>query len=409
MNVRYSSLEAAAKGAGFAVEVTLSLENRGSETWDEAAGVFLSYQVFDAESENLLIDGPRDTFNTAVAPGDAVTTKLNIELPPEPGNYKVFVSPLKEGEAWFFEHGAPFVLVSARVASGAITHCKASITSLSRLRVRRFFRSIKRAFVYPVRAMVEHRSLIRSMVRRDILGRYRGSFGGLFWTVINPLLLMITYYFVFGIVLQTRFGSDDNPANFLLYFLAGMLPWLALSEAVGRAPTTVIEHSNFVKKLRFPVETLPVNLVIAGLVSELFGVAIFLVSLYGFGRPPSAEVIYLPLILVPQFLLTLGLCWFLAATGVFFRDLGQIIGFVLTIWFFTTPICYPEESLPQSMRWLFQLNPMYVLVDGYRAVFLEASPPAFRPLAILTGISAALFILGHAWFYRLKKSFADMV
>ena len=112
---------------------------------------------------------------------------------------------------------------------------------------------------------------------------------------------------------------------------------------------------------------------------------------------------------LPLFLLTLGLCWFLAATGVFFRDLGQIIGFVLTIWFFTTPICYPEESLPQSMRWLFQLNPMYVLVDGYRSVFLEASPPAFRPLAILTGISAALFILGHAWFYRLKKSFADMV
>lgn len=409
MSVRYTSLEAGANGTGCAVEVTLSLENRGSEAWDEASGVFLSYQVFDAESENLLIDGPRNAFARAVEPGGAVNAKVTIELPTESGSYRIFVSPLKEGEAWFFERGTPFPLIAARVASGAVTYCSARVTSLARLRIRRFFRGIKRAFVYPVRAMVQHRSLIRSMVRRDILGRYRGSFGGLFWTVINPLLLMVTYYFVFGIVLQTRFGSDDNPANFLLYFLAGMLPWLALSEAVGRAPTTVIEHANFVKKLRFPVETLPVNLVTAGLVSELFGVIIFLVSLYGFGRPPTAEVAYLPLILAPQFLLTLGLCWFLAATGVFFRDLGQIIGFVLTIWFFTTPICYPEESLPQSMRWLFELNPMYVLVNAYRSIFLEASPPAFRPLAILTAASAALFILGHAWFHKLKKSFADMV
>ena len=409
MKVRYARPEAAANGGECAVTVSLSLENRGPETWDAGDGYFLSYQVFDAESENLLIDGPRSAFATAIEPGGAASAKVTIALPAESGNYRIFVSPLKENEAWFFERGARFPLITARVASGAVTRCDVSLTSLARLRIRRFFRGIKRAFVYPVRSMVEHRSLIRSMVRRDILGRYRGSFGGLFWTVINPLLLMVTYYFVFGIVLRTRFGSDDNPANFLLYFLAGMLPWLALSEAAGRAPTTVIEHANFVKKLRFPVETLPVNLVLAGLVSELFGVLIFLLSLYGFGRPPSAEVVYLPLILVPQFLLTLGLCWFLAATGVFLRDLGQMIGFVLTIWFFTTPICYPEESLPQSMRWLFELNPMYVLVNAYRSIFLEASPPAFKPLAILTGCSAALFILGHAWFYRLKKSFADMV
>ena len=106
-----------------------------------------------------------------------------------------------------------------------------------------------------------------SMVRRDIVGRYRGSYGGLFWTVINPLLTMVTYYFVFGVVLRLRFGEDGRASNFPLYFLAGMLPWLAFSEAAGRAPTTVWEHSNFVRKLLFPVETLPVNLVVAGLFS----------------------------------------------------------------------------------------------------------------------------------------------
>ena len=113
------------------------------------------------------------------------------------------------------------------------------------------------------------------MVRRDILGRYRGSFGGAFWTVLNPLLLMLTYFFVFGVVLRTRFGNDPSRAGFALYFLAGMLPWLAFSEAAGRAPTVMLEHRNFVKKLVFAVETLPVNLVVSGLVSEFFALVLF--------------------------------------------------------------------------------------------------------------------------------------
>ena len=114
------------------------------------------------------------------------------------------------------------------------------------------------------------------MVRRDILGRYRGSFGGAFWTVINPLLLMLTYFFVFGVVLQSRFGRTASRTGFALYFLAGMLPWLAFSEAAGRAPSVMLEHRNFVKKLVFAVETLPVNLVVSGLVTELFAVAALL-------------------------------------------------------------------------------------------------------------------------------------
>src|SRR2546423_14356594 len=110
---------------------------------------------------------------------------------------------------------------------------------------------------------------MRSMVRRDILGRYRGSLGGVFWTILNPLLLMVTYFFVFGMVLKAKFGNDPSRSGFALYFLAGMLPWLAFSEAVGRAPFVLLEHRTFIKKLLFPVGTLPVNMVLAGLVSEL--------------------------------------------------------------------------------------------------------------------------------------------
>ena len=247
------------------------------------------------------------------------------------------------------------------------------------------------------------------MVKRDILGRYRGSFGGLFWTVIHPLMMMLTYTFVFGVVLRTRFGDDGHPSNFVLYFLAGMLPWLALSEALGRAPGVVIEHANFVKKLVFPVEILPVNLTMAGLISQAFGVIIFIGALFYFGRDLRATALYLPLLLVPQVLLTLGLAWFLAVLGVFFRDLGQLIGFMLTVWFFTTPICFPVESLPQNYLWLFEMNPMFSLVAAYRAVLLEGVAPAWEPLAVWTALSAAFLILSHALFYKLKRSFSDLI
>ena len=162
----------------------------------------------------------------------------------------------------------------------------------------RALRAVGRALVYPVMTVWRNRGLIRVMVRRDILGRYRGSFGGAFWTIINPLLLMLTYFFVFGVVLRAT-RHEHSRSGFALYFLAGMLPWLAFSEAVGRAPTVMLEHRNFVKKLVFAVETLPVNLVVAGLVTELFAVRslLHLSGIRAAGIPPA--VLWLPVLLIP--------------------------------------------------------------------------------------------------------------
>lgn len=391
------------------VRVSLELENRGRETWASNEGFSVSYQVLDAESDNLITEGPRLSFPGEVAPGQTARVELSVRIPAEPGRYLVFVSPIKEDEAWFFERGSDFLLIEAEVGAAGVDIIRHTVISPFRLRLQRLGRTLGRAFVYPPRTIFRNRSLIRSMVGRDISARYRGSYGGRFWTIIHPLLMMLTYYFVFGVVLRTRFGDDGRSSNFVLYFLAGMLPWLAFSEAVGRAPGVVIEHASFVKKLIFPVETLPVNLAVAGLFSEAFGVAIFLAGMLVFGHPLPVTALWLPVILLPQFLFTLGICWFLAALGVFFRDVGQVIGFLLTVWFFTTPICYPEASLPQDYLWVFQLNPMYVLVRGYRAVFLEASAPEWKPLAALGLVGAFAFVAGHAWFYRLKKSFADVI
>lgn len=274
---------------------------------------------------------------------------------------------------------------------------------------RRGAQLIGRFFTYPVRSILRHRALISSLVRRDIVGRYRGSVAGTLWTLIHPLLLMIAYYFVFAVVLRVRFRANSGSGDFAFYFLCGMLPWLAFSEAVGRSPNVILENSNFVKRVVFPLEILPLNLMLVGLVTELFALLIFFVALVATGRPVGWTMLLLPVILVPQVLLTAGFCWFLSALGVFLRDIGQVIGFVLTVWFFTTPICYPASSLPENWLWLLEKNPLFPIVGAYRAVLLEGSLPAWPPLAVLWVVATAAFCLGFAWFYKVRKSFADLM
>jgi lipopolysaccharide transport system permease protein len=389
--------------------VRFRAENFSGETWKPEDGFAAGYQIFDPDTGTLIVDGARAPLPRALPPGESVDLELRVELPSEPGRYRVVVSTLQEGVAWHFEQGQPFLAIEAEVAGGRARLAETAFMTQGQLRRRSLLRAVGRAFTYPCTLIWRHRSLIRSMVRRDIVGRYRGSFGGVFWTVLNPLLLMATYYFVFGIVLRARFGQDQSRTGYVLYFLCGMLPWLAFSEALGRSALVILEYRNFVKKLVFPLETLPVNLVIAGLVTEVFALVIFTAGILAVRGAVPAAVLWLPVLLVPQVLLTAGLCWFLAALGVYVRDLGQINGFLLTLWFFLTPICYPVESLPAPALAILSRNPMFTLVRGYRDVFLEGRRPDLGSLSILLIVSAFIFFAGHAWFYKLRRSFADVI
>jgi lipopolysaccharide transport system permease protein len=355
----------------------------------------VGWQVFDPVSGAFLFEG--EWLETRTPQVD-----LQLNLPGDDGPYRVQVAPIEDRDR--------FILIDAQVANGRIEMAAPRVESSATMRRQRLLQVIPKAFTYPAHSLWENHKLIGSMVRRDILARYRGSFGGALWTFLNPLLLMATYFFVFGVALKARFAGDTSRSGFVLYLLAGMLPWLAFSEAVGRSPYVILEHRNFVKKLVFPLETLPVNLVISGAVTEGFGLAIFIVFLLvARGALPSA-VGWLPALLVPQLLLTAALCWFLAALGVFVRDLGQITGFLLTLWFFLTPICYPESnSIPSSVARVLEFNPILILVRGYRAIFLEGHAPALGPAAILWVVSFVLAICGHAWFHRLRRSFADVI
>lgn len=326
---------------------------------------------------------------------------LNIPLPTEDGAYSVQVAPVRDRTR--------YIAIEARVGAGKLVIDLPRVLTASSVRRARLLRAIPKAFLLPARSIWRNRTLMLSMVRRDILSRYRGSFGGTLWTFLNPLLLMATYFFVFGVVLRTRFGADTSRTGYVLYFLAGMLPWLAFSEAVGRSPWVILEYRSFVKKIVFPLETLPINLVISGAVTELFGIVIFLVGLVAVRHAVPATVVWLPLLIIPQILFTAGVCWILAASGVFVRDLGQVMGYLLTLWFFLTPICYPESSLPPEAIGILRFNPLFVLVKAYRAVFLENQAPTLPGLAGLWVVGTVVAVIGYAWFHRLRKSFADVI
>ena len=246
-------LGAAAEGA--AIHLRFRLDQPGVIGW----------QLYDPSTGAYLQEGEW----SEIAGRDA---DLRIPLPAEEGAYSVQIAPVKDRSR--------FIEIQANVGAGKLVEIGTPrILTASSVRRSRLLRAIPKAFLLPTRSVWRNRKLIGSMVRRDILSRYRGSFGGTLWTFLNPLLLMATYFFVFGVVLRTRFGADTSRTGFVLYFLAGMLPWLAFSEALGRAPYVILEYRTFVKKIVFPLETLPINLVISGAVTEAIGLVVFAIGL----------------------------------------------------------------------------------------------------------------------------------
>jgi lipopolysaccharide transport system permease protein len=363
----------------------------------------LGSQIYDPESGLFLYEGPWTPLDPEAR------ARMQIELPKEKGGYHVYVSPIEAGKRWLYQTGAPFLLIEASVQREAIEQVEPRVLTLRELAGRRRNAAFREVFSGPFKALARNAGLIRSLARRDVLARYRGSFGDVAWTLLHPLLLMATYFFVFGIVLQARLGTDTSRTGFALYFLAGMIPWLAFSETIGRAPNSILEHRNFVKKLIFPVEILPAVQTASGLAGSLFALTLFVVALlllHDGGVP--ASTLALPLIAIPQAALTLGLAWFLAALGVYFRDLAQIMGFVLTLIFFLTPICYPESALPAQAQFL-KASPIYAIVRGYRYLLLEGVVPSLPYFLKLWALAAVFFFGGFGVFRKLRRSFADVI
>ena len=260
-----------------------------------------------------------------------------------------------------------------------------------------------------LRSILSSRFLIWNFFIRDVRGRYAGSVLGLFWSVINPLILIVILTFIFSTVLKVRFTVGGGVGEYVLYLFSGMLPWLAFQESLLRSTQILLQHSNLIKKYSFPVKILPVHLILSALFNHCIGVVILVVILIATDRPPGLPLLVFPLVLLIQFLLTAGLSWLLSTVNVFLRDITHLVGALLLAWMYATPIFYPEEMVPAHFRWLLWINPLSHIIHAYRRIFLEGRFPDLSRLGFVLCLSMVLFFAGILYFHRHQGKFADLV
>lgn len=267
----------------------------------------------------------------------------------------------------------------------------------------------RRAVWRPLWELPRRFDLIWPLARRMTLARYRGSALGLLWALLTPAVMIAVFTFLFAGIFGARFTENGTPWEYALYLFCGLLPWTAFSETLQQSAGVVVAHTNLVKRVVFPLETLPVALALSALVAQLFGTAALLVATIIVRGELHATALWLAVLLVPQLLLTLGGAWLVASLGVFVRDTAQVLGLLLMAWMYLTPIIYPEQSVPARFRPALELNPFTPLVRSYRRALLEGAPPDWVGLAYTTALAFAAFLLGYWWFARTRKNFADVI
>lgn len=259
--------------------------------------------------------------------------------------------------------------------------------------------------------LVRHRDLVWQMTKRDIIGRYRGSIAGVLWSFFHPVLMLAVYTVVFSGVFKSRWGagSPDSHVDFAVVLFAGLLVHGLFAECVNRAPSLVVAQPSLVKKVVFPLEILPWVTVMSALFHTFAGLMVLLgVAALGSLRL-SPTVLLFPLVIAPLVVCTLGFVWFLAATGVYLRDLSQGIGVVTTAMLFLSPVFYASATLPEPYRTLLTLNPLSFIVEQAREVLIWGRMPNWIGLAIYLGISLVIARTGFWWFQKTRRGFADVL
>ena len=259
-------------------------------------------------------------------------------------------------------------------------------------------------------SLLDNLPLVLQMIRREVVGRYRGSLFGLLWSFFNPVLMLTVYTFVFSMVFKSRWGQgNDNRYGFALTLFAGLIVFNLFSECVSRAPGLILSNVNYVKKVIFPLEILPWVSLGSSLFHACVSLAVLLVFLLLLGMPLSWTVLLLPAVVLPLLPLIMGITWLLASVGVFVRDIGQFIGLAMTVLMFMSPIFYPVSALPESVRGYLFLNPMTFIIEQTREVLIFDRVPNLGGLAIYSCISVLVAWAGLSWFQKTRKGFADVL
>lgn len=267
----------------------------------------------------------------------------------------------------------------------------------------------RRAVWRPLWELPGRLGLIVQLARREVAARYKGSVLGVLWAVLTPLVTIATFTLVFAGIFGARFGATGSAWEFALYLFCAVLPWTAFAEAVQVSSQKIVTQANLVKRVVFPLEILPVAQSLASLANQLFGTIALLAAALVIQRTIHPTVLWLPALLVPQLLVTLGAAWLVASLGVFLRDIVQGIALLLMVWMYLTPIFYPESIVPERFRPWINANPFTHLMRSYRNIMLEGSQPDWRGLAYFTGFALIVFLFGYWWFARTRKNFADVI
>lgn len=262
----------------------------------------------------------------------------------------------------------------------------------------------------PYKALVRHFALIVQMARRDVIGRYRGSYIGLFWSFFNPLLMLATFTFVFAVVFKSRWNMQSTGSlEFAVILFAGMNINSLFAECANRAPALIVDNSNFVKKVVFPLETLPWSVVGAGLFHLLIStIVLLLFGLVVRGTLPWTVVLF-PLVVAVFLPFVAGTVWLLASLGVFLRDVKQAIGVITTALMFLAPIFYPKELIPPHYRDLLYLNPLTIVVEASQQVLVWGQVPDWRLIGLYALASGLFAWFGFSWFERTRRGFSDVL
>ncbi|WP_337288762.1 ABC transporter permease [Candidatus Methylomirabilis sp.] len=254
-----------------------------------------------------------------------------------------------------------------------------------------------------------HRDLLWNFVVRDFKSRYAGSLIGIFWNVIHPLTLIVIYIVVFSRLMGARLPGASDAYGYSIYLCAGLLPWNAFAEALSRSTTVFLDQAHLLKKVSFPKKLLGGAIILSSLINFLIGYSIFFLFLVLSGHRIGLASLFLPGLLILQFVFAFGLGLFLSTLNVFFRDTAQFTGVGLQFWFWLTPLVYLEEVLPEFARGLLRLNPMYYFVQGYHAVIVHNTSPSWPLIGMASVLSLAALVVGSLVFFQLKDEIVDEV
>lgn len=254
-----------------------------------------------------------------------------------------------------------------------------------------------------IKELYKYRQLLKSNIRKEIRGKYKGSFLGVLWSFVNPLLSVLVYAIVFPLVLK------NTQPHYVTYLIIGIIPWTFFTTSISQGTTTVLVNGGIIKKVYFPREILPISVVSSALVNFLISCIIIFIFLMFSGIGFSYYIFLLPVIAIIQYLITLGVVFITSAIDVYIRDAEYIINFFINMLFYATPILYSADLFPARFRCILNLNPMAVIINGYRDILYYKQLPNIVSLVVLFLASIILLLFGIAVFKKLEKGFAEEV